>query len=119
MFSDQSIDELAVSTVNTETDFSFVEVTGEIDQVLKMSITPKHASIGLTAPIETTQICVTIKATDLLEEENEANKTALDLCIALDISGSMSGQKLRDCKVSLNKKSKNISMYQPCSLTWF
>jgi hypothetical protein len=93
-------------------DWTDVSVTMEEveDEVLKLSVTPKHESIGIFSSTEISsekrtrfveeknianQACVTIQASDL--PENYGAKSALDLIVALDISKSMQGKKLKDC----------------------
>eukprot|EP00980_Cylindrotheca_fusiformis_P029030 scaffold22701_cov123-Cylindrotheca_fusiformis.AAC.9 len=70
------------------------------EDVLKLSVTPKHKSIGIRSDTSWTSACVTILASDL-PESFENNTSAVDVTVALDISGSMQGQKLQDCITTL------------------
>lgn len=68
--------------------------------VLKLSVAPKHDSIGIKSTTTWTSACISIEASDIPEQVNDRT-SALDVVVALDISGSMSGQKLKDCKRTL------------------
>ena len=92
------------TTASMETD-SFVNVnTGA---ALSFSVLPKNEVIGIDAPVKddptkvsTTQICcVSMKARDL--PDSEAERAPVDIIVALDVSGSMEGQKLYLCKRTL------------------
>lgn len=68
--------------------------------VLKLSFAPKHESIGVKSSTTFTSACVSIEACDM-PENSEERTSSVDICVALDVSGSMSGSKLRDCKSTL------------------
>lgn len=68
--------------------------------VLKLSFAPKHESIGVKSTEAWTSACVSIEACDI-PEDSEERTSSVDICVALDVSGSMSGSKLRDCKSTL------------------
>eukprot|EP00526_Cylindrotheca_closterium_P013640 CAMPEP_0113619468 /NCGR_PEP_ID=MMETSP0017_2-20120614/9886_1 /TAXON_ID=2856 /ORGANISM="Cylindrotheca closterium" /LENGTH=526 /DNA_ID=CAMNT_0000529045 /DNA_START=85 /DNA_END=1665 /DNA_ORIENTATION=+ /assembly_acc=CAM_ASM_000147 len=73
---------------------------GSAFDVLKLSVNPKYDSIGIKSATTWTSACVSIETSDMPEEMNDRT-SALDVVVALDISGSMSGQKLKDCKSTL------------------
>lgn len=88
------------STVADTESFANVDRPNVID-VLKLSVNPKHDSIGIKSTTTWTSACVSIDAADMPEDGGERT-SSVDICVALDISGSMSaGQKLRDCKSTL------------------
>jgi Mg-chelatase subunit ChlD len=99
MTSDQGTDDWTLSS--TAESASFVDVTNvdepkDATEVLKLSVSPKHKLIGIKCADTWTSACVSIQASDM--PENYEDKTsALDVTVALDISGSMTGQKLTDC----------------------
>jgi len=82
---------------------SFVNVpparSNSVD-VLKLSFAPKHESIGAKSSTTFTSACVSIEASDM-PEDSEERTSSVDICVALDVSGSMSGSKLKDCKSTL------------------
>jgi von Willebrand factor type A domain len=65
--------------------------------MLSLSVIPHRDSIGLRNSQVTTQICVNVKAFDVDEED----RAAVDIIVALDVSGSMCGDKIKDCKQTL------------------
>ena len=67
--------------------------------VIALSLTPRHATIG-TDRTETTStlICASMRARSLPEETKRAS---VDIMVALDVSGSMQGDKLALCKKTL------------------
>jgi len=68
---------------------------------LSVKITPKHDTIGLDAPHTSTEFCATMTARDLPEDDDFA-RAPVDIVVALDVSGSMSGRKLEVCKDTLS-----------------
>ena len=68
---------------------------------LCVKITPKHDTIGLDAPHTSTEFCATMTARDLPEDDDFA-RAPVDIVVALDVSGSMSGRKLELCKDTLS-----------------
>lgn len=87
-------------------------------EVLKLTVTPKHDSIGQKNPEKWTSACVTIQASDVPEEM--VDKTSqLDISVALDISGSMSGTKLRDCKSTLETMIRSLGPKDRFALVTF
>ena len=68
------------------------------EQVLSLKVTPKHDSIGIDAhDMVETQVCATLTACDI----PDSARSPIDLVVVLDISGSMSGNKLQLCKETL------------------
>lgn len=89
-------------TATVASDFSFVEAM-DIDGIVKalsLSVSPRHDTIGVGTTKRTTQACVTIKARDLPDDDEE-QRAPVDIIVALDVSGSMSGEKLKQCKKTL------------------
>lgn len=83
-------------------DFSFVE-NMDIDDggvpALSLSVSPRHDTIGLDTGVTTTQVCLTIKAEELPDDEEK--RAPVDIVVALDVSGSMADEKLQQCKKTL------------------
>ena len=67
---------------------------------LSIKITPKNASIGFDAQQTSTEFCATVTARYLPEDDDGA-RAPVDIVVALDVSGSMSGRKLELCKDTL------------------
>jgi len=77
---------------------------------LSVKVTPKHNIIGSESTFSFTEFCVTVKAMELpVEEEDENTRAAVDIVVALDISGSMAGQKLELCKETLSLLLRELS----------
>jgi Mg-chelatase subunit ChlD len=99
-----SYDNSTVATTASMETESFVNV--DTHAALSVSVLPKNDVIGMDAmtneqeKITTTEICVSIKARDLPDNEDE--RAPVDIIVALDVSGSMSGQKLHLCKRTLD-----------------
>lgn len=93
------------SVADTE---SFVPVAAPMAEVLKLSFAPKHESIGVKSTTTWTSACVSIEALDM-PEDSEERTSSVDICVALDVSGSMSGSKLRDCKSTLEAMLRPLS----------
>ena len=74
---------------------------------LSVKLTPKHSTIGSQASHTSTNFCTTVYARDLPEDDDDEVQTSsskrapVDIVVALDISGSMSGTKLKLCKETL------------------
>ncbi|CAJ1931149.1 unnamed protein product [Cylindrotheca closterium] len=104
-FSNITDDWTIQSTVESTSGVEAMDAT-VVDQpttfnVLKLSVNPKYDSVGINSANKIwTSACVSIEASDMPEEMNDRT-SALDIVVALDISGSMSGQKLNDCKSTL------------------
>ena len=99
---DQSFDDWSTvgttvtsNTVDTE---AFVKVEGL--QTLTLSVTPSNDSIGFLSEQKTAKVCVHMKACDLPEDDG-TKRPPVDIISTLDISGSMAGEKLANCKRTL------------------
>ena len=88
-------------TATVTSDFTLVDAMDldmhSIPPALSLSVSPRHDSIGLGTNLTTTQVCATIKARDLPDEQ----RAPVDIVVALDVSGSMTGNKLQQCKKTL------------------
>eukprot|EP00521_Asterionellopsis_glacialis_P008482 CAMPEP_0195280982 /NCGR_PEP_ID=MMETSP0707-20130614/471_1 /TAXON_ID=33640 /ORGANISM="Asterionellopsis glacialis, Strain CCMP134" /LENGTH=502 /DNA_ID=CAMNT_0040339817 /DNA_START=49 /DNA_END=1557 /DNA_ORIENTATION=+ len=101
---------MTFSDSDTHDDDSFVEVmdmettspgaTAAEKAALTLSVTPKHDIIGIDAPTGTIQICASTQAADL-NQDDVSKRAPVDIIVALDVSGSMTGEKLRLCKKTL------------------
>lgn len=82
-------------------DNTFADMDAEelIDDALSIEITPKYDSVGVDSDVSKNLLCATVKARDL--EDDDHNRAAVDIVVALDISGSMAGNKLNLCKKTL------------------
>lgn len=65
---------------------------------LTLNVTPRHNVVGLESTTVTTQVCATLQAREL---PDDVQRASVDIMIALDVSGSMSGDKLDLCKTTL------------------
>ncbi|CAJ1931113.1 unnamed protein product [Cylindrotheca closterium] len=95
------------STIAEDTE-SFANIPASPVDVLKLSFAPKHESIGVKSSTTYTSACVSIEACDMPEDEAERT-CSVDICVALDVSGSMSGSKLKDCKSTLEAMLRPLS----------
>lgn len=68
---------------------------------LEFAVTPHRESIGLQASEFVTQICTTVKASELPIGDSYA-RAPVDIVVALDVSGSMRVEKLDLCKKTLS-----------------
>lgn len=68
---------------------------------LEFQVAPLRQSIGLKSSEFTTQICATIKACELPNDDAFA-RSPVDIVVALDVSGSMRVEKLDLCKKTLH-----------------
>lgn len=107
-------------------DFVNIEMEdASIKDTLTMNIVTKHSDIGIDAKVSTTQMCVTIEACEINEDNDD--RAPVDIVIALDISGSMTGSKLELCKTTLelllrclNKKDRfGLITYATCASVAF
>ena len=98
------------NTITTEAS-SFVLVSSDIPRdghPLILSFLARHDTVGLDAvdpstgkKFVTDHVCVNVKASDTTEGE-EDDRAAVDIMVALDVSGSMqSGSKIELCKKTL------------------
>lgn len=93
-----------MSIANEGNDDSFVvvedmQVEASPTPALKLSVTPRSDVVGKDAKISTTQVCATIHACDL--PDDDSTRAPVDIVVALDVSGSMYGEKLKLCKTTL------------------
>lgn len=92
-----------MSSVDTNMIDDFVAVAdvnnADAVQALCTTITAKHDVIGMDASMESTQFCTTVTARSL--PENDDSRAPVDIVVALDVSGSMTGRKLALCKETL------------------
>lgn len=102
--SDNRSSSATADTATVTSDFSFVEAmeidTGTIARALSLSGSPRHDTIGLGTTKRTTQVCATAKARELPDDDEQA-LAPVDIIVALDVSGSMTGEKLQQCKKTL------------------
>lgn len=101
---------------------SFVDVAMEMDacdksnelsaSALFLKVNPRHDVVGLDNQTSRTitQVCATVTACKL-PEENEDARAPVDITVALDVSGSMSGNKLDLCKATLELLLREL---RPC-----
>lgn len=66
---------------------------------LTLSVNPRHDIVGTGSGLATTQVCATVAAKVLPDDELE--RAPVDILVALDVSGSMEGNKLELCKTSI------------------
>jgi len=98
---------------DSESDDSFIRIM-DIDEdivnetTLDLKITPRYDTIGIEADHTETHFCTTVTARDLPEDEESA-RAPVDMVVALDISGSMSGRKLDLCKETLTLLIRELS----------
>jgi len=87
---------------------SSAKVQNKTARVLDLSVAPHRESIGCSTPQESTKVCVHIAATALSDEEHDA-RPGVDVVACLDQSGSMDGNKFRDCKRTLQLMVKHLT----------
>lgn len=95
----KSTDESSYMDMDTS-DCSFIHVDHSDKPSLSLKVTPRHASIGVDSDQKSTQFCATVTARDL-PDDHESSRAPVDIVIALDVSTSMSGSKLKLCKTTL------------------
>lgn len=71
------------------------------DPSLEFEVSPLRQSIGLKSSEFSTQVCATIKACQLPDNDAFA-RSPVDIVVALDVSGSMRVEKLDLCKKTLH-----------------
>lgn len=79
--------------------FVNVEVPALPEDAVSLKVIPKHEVIGVDSNESTTEICVSMKAAEL-PDDNET-RAPVDIIIVLDVSGSMNGTPLALCKRTL------------------
>ena len=78
---------------------------------LALTVTPRHDLVGIeNTDTKAVQICATVSASDNLIK-NEDERAPVDIAVALDVSGSMSGAKLDLCKATLELLIREL---RPC-----
>lgn len=90
-----------LATMDSADEESFVDIM-DLDQTsecITLTLTPKNNTIGVGAPLTSTQICATMTARTI---PLDADRASVDILVALDVSGSMeAGDKLGLCKLTL------------------
>eukprot|EP00978_Attheya_sp_CCMP212_P000144 scaffold280_cov50-Attheya_sp.AAC.1 len=84
---------------------------------LTISVTPRHEIIGKDVKFHSTQICATVQAGQLPDDDSK--RAPVDIVIALDVSGSMSGDKLSLCKKTLELLLRNLLPHDRFGLVSF
>jgi Mg-chelatase subunit ChlD len=80
--------------------YSFVNVEASLpEDAVSLKVIPKHKVIGVDANESTTEICMSMTAADLPDDDE--TRAPVDIIIALDVSGSMNGTPLALCKRTL------------------
>ena len=94
-------DDSTITSVDTMETESFVQVNNSRSDGPTLSLTgaPRHAVIGVESPMKSTDVCFTVQAGELPDNDDE--RAPVDIIVALDISGSMGGGKLALCKRSM------------------
>jgi Mg-chelatase subunit ChlD len=108
---DQSLNDWTVpSTVSSTAGGteSFIHLEDENKPALSLIVTPRNQSIGFFTSYNTTQVCVNVKASDLPDEDDET-RSPVDIVVALDISVSMAGKRIKDCKRTLELMLRSLS----------
>ena len=93
------------STIDTNTT-SPVKVKHP-QSTLNLTATPRHSVIGIASGISKTHLCATVTARDLSSKDGE-HRAPIDIVVALDVSESMNGDKLKLCKMSLELLIKSL-----------
>lgn len=106
------------ASMGTEDFVHIMDVDGVEEQALVTKITAKNESIGLDASQNSTQFCVTTEARNLPEDDDNV-RAPVDIVVALDISGSMRGQKLELCKETLSFLLRELSSKDRFGLVTF
>mmetsp|Transcript_18474 Transcript_18474/g.26973 ORF Transcript_18474/g.26973 Transcript_18474/m.26973 type:complete len:492 (+) Transcript_18474:40-1515(+) len=87
-------------------------------QALLPTITAKHDVIGLGASMESTLLCTTVTARSL-PEDDASKRAPVDIVVALDVSGSMTGRKLDLCKDTIKLLLRELSSQDRFGLVTF
>lgn len=91
--------DMSISYVNVPNPTNSNAVDSNTVPVLIVTTAPKHDKIGVDSTMKTTQVCVNLKACDLADDDSQ--RAPVDIIVALDVSGSMSGSKLDLCRRTL------------------
>jgi hypothetical protein len=87
-------------------DSDYVNISMDVDAMdisvpaLSTKLTPRYEIVGLESSVKNTEVAATVTAREL-PEDDESTRAPVDIVVALDISGSMSGRKLDLCKETL------------------
>jgi len=106
------------SSEDAESFVHVMEIDGVNEAALTFTVTPKHDKIGIQSDQVDTQFCATIKARNLPEEDDSA-RAPVDIVVALDVSSSMSGTKLKLCKETLTLLLRELSARDRFGLVTF
>jgi hypothetical protein len=79
--------------------------TSKETTMLEVYILPRHDCIGLHVTQSTTHVCINVKAADVDDEK----RASVDITVALDVSGSMSGRRIEDCKITLQLMVRSLT----------
>jgi len=104
MRDDQSFSSWTVPTAS-ETEVQDENATAK---VLDFSVTPHRDCIGCSTPLKSTKVCFHIEATAIPDDDEDA-RPGVDVVACLDQSGSMAGNKFRDCKRTLQLMVKHLA----------
>ena len=96
---------------------SFVKIGDTNPPSLSLKITPRHSIIGVDTGKKITEFCATVTARNLPEDDSA--RAPVDIMVALDVSGSMDGQKLDLCKTTLSVLLRELSSLDRIGLVSF
>mmetsp|Transcript_12186 Transcript_12186/g.14172 ORF Transcript_12186/g.14172 Transcript_12186/m.14172 type:complete len:510 (-) Transcript_12186:183-1712(-) len=99
-------------------DDSFVHIDQDKNKpALSLKVIPLHDSIGLGSTQTSTQLCASLVARDLPDDDSK--RAPVDIVVALDVSGSMNGSKLDLCKSTLSQLLRELSSSDRFGLVTF
>lgn len=78
----------------------------EAAPALELVLRNLRDSVGVAKAVDKSHVCLTVTAREL---PDEAKRAAVDIMIALDVSGSMQGNKLALCKETLTQLVRLLS----------
>jgi len=85
--------------VKMDIDENYTTTSQETQPALSMKLIPENESIGLQSSKSSTRFCSQITSRCLPDDDSA--RAPVDVMVALDISGSMTGKKLTLCKETL------------------
>lgn len=94
-----------------------VEQEQENVPALALKLTPRHDTIGIKSKETETQFCATVAACDIPDDDSA--RAPVDIVVALDVSGSMTGRKLDLCKETLTVLLRELSVRDRFGLITF
>jgi Mg-chelatase subunit ChlD len=106
----------AAATIDTIMSDDFICVNDETEPCLSLKLVPKHDVIGTDLSHKSVEFCATVTARNLPEDSARA---PVDIVVALDISGSMFGNKLDLCKTTLSLLIRELSSSDRFGLVTF